>query len=164
MEEYINKVYNLEDVLNLYSYDENKKTTLQGDTKENTEEDIILDEDIRRELELDGGIPANESEEVTLDRIKRYQRLVKRLKEKNDFKCQICGYTFDMDNGKGYCEAHHFNWLSKDGTQDAMNVIIVCANHHRMFHYAANLITIGEIVNDRRIIKIGEESYTVMLN
>ena len=165
MEEYINKLYDLEDVLDLYSYGQIWETTLHGAAKETTvKEDTNLDEDLRKELEVDGGIPENESEEVTLNRIKRYQKLVKSLKEKNDFKCQICGYTFTMNNGNGYCEAHHINWLSTGGTQDATNVVIVCANHHRMFHYATNLITIGEVVNDKRVINIGEESYIVNLN
>ncbi|HHU71150.1 MAG TPA: hypothetical protein GXZ21_03840 [Clostridiales bacterium] len=89
-----------------------------------------------------------------MTRIKRYQKIVKELKKKYNYECQICGFSFIMDNGEKYCEAHHLKHLSKGGNQDAENVIILCSNHHRQFHYSENKINIGDLIEGKRKIYI----------
>ncbi len=60
-----------------------------------------------------------------------------------------------------YCEAHHLVPLSLNGGQEAENVIILCANHHRMFHYANNYIKWENVSESERLIKIDEKEYRV---
>ena len=102
---------------------------------------------------------------ITVERkivlVKRDLQIVRRLKKRYNCKCQICGNNFLMDNGQYYCEAHHIVPVADDGDQTPENVLILCANHHRMFHYAADSITIGAIVRGQREIRIGENTYTV---
>ncbi len=105
--------------------------------------------------------PSNIPVEDLVKQIKRYQRIVNFLKAKYEYKCQLCGAAFLMDNGKQYCEAHHIKMLSQGGSQSPDNVIILCANHHREFHYARNTIVIGEPVEGKRALSIGSEKYVV---
>ncbi len=115
----------------------------------------LMDED------QDTSFYENISVERKLQLIKRNLQIVRELKEKYNGKCQICGQTFLMDTGEYYCEAHHIIPLTENGNQSPDNVIILCANHHRMFHYAKNRIIIGELTDKKRIIQIGEDTFTV---
>jgi predicted restriction endonuclease len=54
--------------------------------------------------------------------------------------CQIvgCGFTFPKgrDGRKGtYCEAHHLQTLAGNGKDVPENILVLCANHHRQFHF-----------------------------
>jgi hypothetical protein len=69
--------------------------------------------------------------------------------------CQIkgCGFTFLKGKGgsKGaYCEAHHLQGLADNGKDVPENVVVLCANHHRQFHF-----------DDTKIIK-RERKYLVV--
>lgn len=166
------KTYELEEELTLYI---NKNGTLHELNEVNTKlsnenfeslmESISNEEDIDMQIKKDFlddiDIPENESIEERNKKIRRYQKIVNMLKKKYDYKCQLCGYTFEMDNGNYYCEAHHIKMLSKDGTQNPNNVIILCANHHRMFHYASNTAIIGVLNDGKRVIRIGDKEFIV---
>lgn len=159
------KTYKLEGELSLYI---NKNGILHDPNEEDFEsliESIIDEEDIDIQIEKDFlddiDVAENESIEEQIKKIRRYQKIVKILKRKYDYKCQLCGYNFQMDNGNYYCEAHHIKMLSKDGTQSSDNVIILCANHHRMFHYASNTITVGKLIDGKRVIKISNKEFVV---
>lgn len=147
------KTCKLEDVLCLYK-------NINGILIKQDDEEKI-DIQIEKDFLEDVNVPDNEPIELRNERIKRYQRIVKLLKQKYDNRCQLCGYSFPMDNGLGYCEAHHIKWLSEDGSQSPENVIILCANHHRLFHYASNHITIGGLIDNERIIRIMDKEFTV---
>lgn len=110
-----------------------------------------FDQHFLRDYEEDFQHGENETESVTLDRIKRYKKIVDRLKVKYGSECQICHFTFEKENGGYYAEGHHLEWLSQGGTQEEENVVILCPNHHRMFHYAKG-VNIGERVNNKRNI------------
>lgn len=102
----------------------------------------------------------NETKEVILNRIIRYQKIVSNLKSKYKNKCQIegCNFTFKKKNGEYYSEGHHVEFLAKGGSQEESNVVILCPNHHRMFHYAD--VEIFERENERRKVSInGDEKY-----
>ncbi len=71
MGEHIHKIYMLEDVLDLYLYDENNRIHIYS----NKDVSSLMDMNLKHDLEEDEGIP-DESQEVTYTRIKRYQRLV----------------------------------------------------------------------------------------
>jgi 5-methylcytosine-specific restriction endonuclease McrA len=61
------------------------------------------------------------------------------LKRFRDFICQICGEKgFIQRNGSPYIETHHIIELHKliPGSLCSDNVVVVCANCHRRFHYA----------------------------
>ena len=104
---------------------------------------------------------ANEREELVIQRIKRNQQIVAKLKDKYNNCCQIdgCNFTFKKQNGEYYSEAHHLELLSQGGSQEESNVVILCPNHHRMFHYAK--IEISTKVNSKRRIKINDKMYYV---
>ncbi|MBN3382931.1 HNH endonuclease [Clostridium botulinum] len=175
----IYKTYELEEVLSLYInkngilYDSTKKDRGQFSNENNNkefeefieliskEEEKDIDIQIEKDFLDDVDIAENESTEELNRRIKRYQKIVKILKQKYNYKCQLCGYTFPMDNGSYYCEAHHIQMLSRDGSQHPENVIILCANHHRKFHYAKDNIIIGKLIDGKRVIKIGNEEFVV---
>lgn len=149
------KIFNLEDILELYA---NVNGMLEL-AKKPCEEKI--DKKIELDLLEDLDIPFNEIKTISVERIKRYQKLVNTLKKKYKFKCQICGYSFQMDNGQHYCEAHHIKYLSKNGSQNPDNVIILCPNHHKMFHYASDRISVGKIINGKRKITIDGKTYYI---
>jgi len=96
----------------------------------------------------------NESIEVKVKLIKRCQKIVKLIKNKYDSKCQIqsCGFTFAKTNGENYSEAHHLKPLSENGSQDESNVVILCPNHHRMFHFCT--VKVFDVVGNKRDIEI----------
>ena len=150
------KLFDLEDTLDLYIYNNGNLVLTNEASDENRPEfeTEVIDSQIERDLNDDIDIPENETEEARIFRIKRYQNIVNRLKFECNYKCQICGDSFLMDNGKYYCEAHHIKLLSKGGTQSPENVLILCSNHHRMFHYAANSINISDIIDGKRTIEI----------
>lgn len=176
MESNVYKTYNLEEVLDLYVNkndistiinNENDESTNMNDINEigysieSTEDKEDIDTQIEKDFVEDVGEIENEPVEQRIRRIKRYQKIVKMLKKKYNYKCQLCGYSFHMDSGKDYCEAHHIKMLSEDGSQSPENVIILCANHHRIFHYSSDTISIGELINRKRIIKIEDEEFVV---
>jgi hypothetical protein len=104
----------------------------------------------------------NEIQESLNQRIKRYKIIVDELKQKYDGCCQIenCGFTFIKTNGEYYAEGHHILPLVKGGKQNKENVVILCANHHRMFHYAK--VQIGQVQKGRRPIKINGETVYIL--
>lgn len=115
-----------------------------------------------KELLEDLGERPNEKKEVTITRIKRYQKIVKDLKIKYESKCQIegCNFTFIQKNGNGYSEAHHLQPLCEDGSQEEYNVVILCPNHHRMIHYTN--VKLFENNGSRRKITFNEEEHYIV--
>lgn len=64
--------------------------------------------------------------------ILRDPALVKKIKMKYQYKCQICGVTIRLPGGKLYAEAHHLQPLGSphDGPDVLPNMLCVCPNHH----------------------------------
>ncbi|EPR12045.1 HNH endonuclease [Ruminiclostridium papyrosolvens] len=170
MESSAYKTFELEDELSLY-INYNGVLTLASESRpdshsnnlQNNEEEI--DTQIKKDFldDIYGGldIPESETQEVLYDRIRRYQKIVNRLKLEYNYKCQLCGESFLIDNGNYYCEAHHINMLSNGGSQSPENVLILCANHHRMLHYASKFCFVGELINDKRSIKIETQEFII---
>jgi len=125
-------------------------------------ENTIEYESLKQESDEDGMSLPNETQEALVRRIKRYKKIVNNLKAKYKGHCQIegCNFTFKKQNGGYYAEAHHLLPLSKGGTQDVKNVVILCANHHRMFHYAN--VSIGDLRTDgKRPVIINDVSLNI---
>jgi hypothetical protein len=88
-----------------------------------------------KEAEFDG--PSARIPTV-VSRIARDTGIVRRLKIKYGFRCQICGERIELKSGF-YCEAHHLRPLGipHDGPDVESNLIIVCPNHHTQLDYTA---------------------------
>lgn len=119
--------------------------------------DYFLEKDLLEDLQ----ILDNERKEITKDVIIRYQKLVEHIKQMRGRKCQICQYSFIMDNGNEYCEAHHIQYLSENGSQNSDNVVLLCPNHHRMFHYAHDSVLVGDLVDGKRKVLIENVEYLI---
>jgi 5-methylcytosine-specific restriction endonuclease McrA len=76
-------------------------------------------------------------------RRERDHELARRCKERDGYRCQICQLKFEEvygNIGHSFAEAHHRIPLSKlDGEVEhgIADLIIVCANYHRMLHRLA---------------------------
>jgi len=117
---------------------------------------------VERELSDDyteiGGGNREEAIKKIPEYIPEYQRIVDSLKGKYGNRCQIesCGDTFRKRGGGFYSEGHHLVWRAAGGGPEAENVVVLCANHHRMFHYAD--VEVGEPEGSKREVRINGES------
>lgn len=150
------KIYELEEYLPVFKIVNGSEETLT-DESEGIE---LLELKKHFSEDMEPEVLKNITEEKLVCLVKRYRNIVNKKKMECECKCQICGHTFLMDNGKYYCEAHHLIPISEDGSQCSENVIILCANHHRMFHYAKNNISIRE-ENGEKIISIDGVCYRI---
>lgn len=146
------KIYDLEEWLPLINPNRDGKNEY-GDNQ--SREALLTEDDVGK---LEDQISMME---LKIALMKKDLQLVQKLKKRYDYRCQICGYNFLMDNGEYYCEAHYIEPVTEDNEQTAENVLILCANHHRMFHYATKNITIGAIIRGKREITIGDNTFTV---
>lgn len=74
-------------------------------------------------------------EDIIVKRYERDKELVRIIKLLRGNKCQICGYSFKMESGEEYSECHHLEHLANKGLDISANLLILCPNHHRQFHY-----------------------------
>lgn len=104
-----------------------------------------------------GQPPAETRQHVT--RLKRNYRLVKTLKARYGFKCQVeeCRFSFRTRGGSFYCEAAHVRPLRgrEAGLDAAANILILCANHHKMLDYGSmHRVSPTEVEIDGRRIRL----------
>lgn len=64
----------------------------------------------------------------------RSARLVAELRSLYGGRCQICEWRPTAIYGAELCEGHHWHWLSRGGTDDLANLVLLCPNHHRAVH------------------------------
>lgn len=93
----------------------------------------------------------------------------KKIKALNEFKCQICEaigenpYSFvKVKDGNHYIETHHIEPVSKRsvGSLSFVNLITVCANHHRQLHYGCTKV----IENEVNYLKIQIDDAVILIN
>lgn len=80
--------------------------------------------------------------EIVSRRIERGD-ISKAVKKANNYECQICKtlglnpHGFKKRNGELYVETHHIIPVSEleQGSLGTLNLLTVCANHHRQLHY-----------------------------
>ena len=104
----------------------------------------------------------NKTDEIIIKRVKRYKSIVDMIKKKYGSRCQVegCHFTFKKSNGGLYSEAHHLTPLYENGSQNEENVVLLCPNHHRMFHYAD--ISIKERLKNKLEVTInGTTNYII---
>ncbi len=113
------------------------------------------------ELKYQNAVP--EIKEIISKRIER-GKVASEIKKINSYKCQVCEafgqnpYSFKKSDGEYYIETHHINPVSNlaQGSLGISNLITVCANHHRQFHYGENILENN--AKDHLVIKISGES------
>ena len=89
------------------------------------------------------------------------------IKKIYEYKCKVCEalqqnpLSFKKTNGEHYIETHHIIHVSKltEGSLGISNLITVCANHHRQFHFGN--IEILENVKEKLTIKIDGQETTI---
>lgn len=64
----------------------------------------------------------------------RNKKLVENLHEMYSGKCQICHWDPVNKYGNSLCEGHHIQWLSRGGSDELSNMVLVCPNHHSAIH------------------------------
>jgi len=85
----------------------------------------------------------------------------KRLKEKGDLCCDVCGFSFHERYGAvgiGFIEAHHtvpVSGLKGRRSTKLADMALVCSNCHRMLHRSTPLLSIAELRN--RLLKMVSE-------
>lgn len=141
------------EVINTYQLEEILPKIIDYE-EENYYNNIGVDSNLEKDLLEDLQMLDNKYKEITKSVIIRYQKIVEHIKQTRGRKCQICQYSFIMDNGNEYCEAHHIQYLSKNGSQSSDNVILLCLNHHRMFHYAHDAVFVDDLVDGKRKVLI----------
>lgn len=58
------------------------------------------------------------------------------LKERYNYRCQICGQLIGEEYGSHIAEAHHIDYFVTSLNNDMKNQMVVCPNHHRIIHDA----------------------------
>ena len=74
-----------------------------------------------------------------VSRIVRDTALARAVKLEQEFRCQLCGTSLDLGDGRFYAEAHHVRPLGSphDGPDERENIVCVCPNHHALLDFGA---------------------------
>lgn len=85
--------------------------------------------------------------EVSTNRIIRDTVMTRKVKALHHSKCQICGSTIQLPDGRAYSEAHHIIPLGTPhkGPDTPSNIIVVCPNHHAMLDLGCMNLASDEI-------------------
>lgn len=79
------------------------------------------------------------------------KRKAKALTQNGCLRCEACGFDFEQaygERGKGFIEAHHtkpVHELAEGSKTKLEDLVLVCANYHRMIHSARPWLTIREL-------------------
>ena len=96
---------------------------------------------------------------------RQHPKISKALKSFHSFKCQLCGWHgFKTKFGGRYIEIHHLIPLSKKGTNNLNNLVVVCPNHHKMLDFCEAEITTKKSENERIAIYINKKKYNIKRN
>ena len=91
------------------------------------------EEDVHREADADPVRRARITEIIARDR-----SLAAGVKAAADYTCERCARRSEWLTASGvpYCETHHLIPLGLDGSDEARNLMVLCADCHRRLHYA----------------------------
>jgi HNH endonuclease len=75
-------------------------------------------------------------------RFRRDETLVRKLKALYEGRCQRCGFTFTMTDGRPYSEAAHIRAIAEQlpGIDSPDNIVVLCANCHRQLDHGGLVI------------------------
>lgn len=113
--------------------------------------DLLIEAQKKRETSTPEGVRRLERSAINLDP-KRKEKvssaiergpLGARVKAARGYRCQICEalgtnpIAFAKRGGTGYAEAHHVHPVSLllAGSLADVNIMVLCANHHRQVHF-----------------------------
>ena len=124
-----------------------------GESRERVEA-ITLDMARLAELEAKYLNASPEVKERASRTIERGGPIVGLIKRANGFQCQLCAALgrnpigFTKKNGEPYVEAHHVMPVCQQqiGSLRALNVMTLCANHHREVHFGCVEIVVKDDV------------------
>jgi len=148
-----------DEIINILGYEDQIFNNIESE-KADTLDDIASLESKYRDA-------SPQVKEVISKRIER-GKISSLIKKKNNFKCNICdalGYnphSFKKKNGEFYIEAHHIipvSYLIK-GSLGISNIITVCANHHRQFHYG----NINIVENTNELLALIIDCQSIRIN
>ncbi|ASS95980.1 hypothetical protein BS1321_19960 [Peribacillus simplex NBRC 15720 = DSM 1321] len=96
------------------------------------------DNDIKGEDLKDFDMENNKNHQpnkVIIQRLVRDSRIARKLKEKYNYECQLCGYKLRKADGTYTAEAHHIKPYNKlhRGDDNSRNLIVLCPNCHSQF-------------------------------
>jgi hypothetical protein len=123
-----------EEIINLLGADDQIFNNIENETSDS------IDEIEKLELKYQNASP--QVKEVISRRIER-GKISSAIKKFYDYKCKVCEalgqnpLSFKKTNGEHYIETHHIIPVANltQGSLGISNLITVCANHHRQFHY-----------------------------
>lgn len=87
------------------------------------------------EQEKAGDLQPPKTVETQISRVIRNTSLVKELKQKYDYECQVCEKARKRSPQEKYAEGHHLHPLGESGPDRERNILILCPNHHADFDY-----------------------------
>jgi len=64
----------------------------------------------------------------------RNRSLAVELQELYEGRCQVCRWAPRNIYGRNLCHSHHIHWLSRGGTDELENLMLICPNHHAAIH------------------------------
>ena len=101
--------------------------------------------------------------EALVRQIARNRRIVVKLKRLYGGRCQCCGFTFAKANGEPYSEVAHLRAISnREADLDTKdNLVVLCANHHRMLDYGTIEIEYDATADDLLLRENGRTSRLV---
>ncbi|WP_418155601.1 HNH endonuclease [Actinoalloteichus caeruleus] len=87
----------------------------------------------------------------------RRSKIEKALRERGHLRCETCEFDFEAtygEQGRGYIECHHVVPLHASGetTTRLEDLVLICANCHRMIHRSSRWLTPGEV---RELVREG---------
>jgi hypothetical protein len=106
-----------------------------------------------RSLDDEHAVSSPERYEALTTLMERDEEVVSLIKKLRGPQCQICGATFQTKTGSFYAEVDHLATLSKGGLDISQNMLVLCAHHHRQFHFG-----------DEQILKHTEQELEVSLD
>ena len=100
------------------------------------------------DAEIPEGVSEPSRQRQETYRILRDTNLARKLKQLHNNKCQLCGESIQLPNGKGYSEAHHIKPIGSphNGPDISENIIILCPNHHVMLDYGVIELVIANLI------------------
>ena len=147
-----------EEIIKILGADDQIFNNIESETADSIEEIEKL------ELKYQNATP--QVKEVISRQIER-GKISSAIKKICDYKCKVCEalgqnpLSFKKTNGEHYIETHHIIPVANltKGVLGISNLITVCANHHRQFHYGD--IDIIENTSDKLTINIDGQTISI---
>jgi hypothetical protein len=102
-------------------------------------------------------LPAASRREVVL-RFCRDDKLSRYLKAMVGFRCQLCGFTFELPTGGFYAETDYLE-ATLGEADDLSNIVVLCPNHQKMLHLAD--VSILDSTTDNVTLEINGKRHVI---